>query len=165
MRRVTSIICSIGFAIFGICLATMNVTPSSNLVAANASSYEMPVIQTQSMMQLPLDLQLDQQIREDSVTQKCEQRSAPKEQIAYVHKRSYTPDKIVRKARVNKPSKRAPEFYLATYIGNKDDTNNSLSIYEVYKVDDKGLKDKIPLDSITATHGTVVEDSINHALR
>lgn len=175
MRRVTSIICSLAFAIFGIGLATVGLDPPTQTITASAASYRMPVIQANNDFgQLPLDLKSDlmeeDTLEEIVVTPELLQEKSPSKKELKLpkkkRKRNYTPDQMIRKARQDTITKVVPVYYLATYIGNKEDAKGkNLTIYEVHKVDSFDSKESIPLEPTKITNGVDVGDSDSQALR
>ena len=161
------------FAIFGIGLATVGLDPPTQTIAASAAPYQMPVIQANDFGQLPLDLQLDL-TKEDTLEEvvvtaatpvvKQEKLSTKKELKLPKKKpkRNYTPDQMIRKARQDTITKVVPVYYLATYIGNKEDAKGkNLTIYEVHKVDSFDSKESIPPEPTKITYGVDVGDSGN----
>lgn len=125
MRRITTIICCIAFALSGISLANV----ASKYKAANAAeTTALPTIDV-SKMQLPLDLQLNQL---------AHNKDAPvsvKTDTVYVEKTKLI--KVRAPYKIKTKTVHVPVLYIATRTDNKEDTvnYNPAVLYKVHKVD------------------------------
>ena len=135
MRKLTTILCSIAFALSGICLAkitTANSSTSSQVMAAT-----MPDINLNDI-KLPKDLTLDLQ-QQDSI------RSPGKPDTVYIEKpavKTKKSKKVRAPRRVKTKTVHVPVLYIATRMDNKEDSigHDSLPIYKVEKVGKIDLK-------------------------
>lgn len=133
MRKLTTILCSIAFAISGICLAdataTKSSTSTSTVMAATLPTVDM------SKMKPPIDFLLSQQVQEkDSI------RSPGKTDTVYVKQPKLV--KVCAPRKIKTKTVHVPVLYIATRMDNKEDTisHDSLSLYKVKKVGKIDLK-------------------------
>ena len=126
MRKLTTILCCIAFAVSGICLANMTANRNTSGISAQASS--LPVIDM-SKMSLPIDLQLNQmaQNNKDSTV-------SVKTDTVYVEKTKFVKVRAPRKVKTK--TVHVPVLYIATRTDNKEDTvrSDSAIVYKVHKV-------------------------------
>lgn len=125
MRRLTTIICCMAFALSGICLATM--TSKSDLTTSSVQAATLPTIDM-SKMSLPLDLQLNQ------TAQNKDSTVSVKTDTVYVEKTKLV--KVSAPHKVKTKTVHVPVLYIATRTDNKEDTVNcdSTTLYKVHKV-------------------------------
>lgn len=166
MRKITSILCSIAFAISGIMLAVTASDPSSNLSYKTMSAATLP-LEWKSQLQMPQDLLLDLAKKSVSNTPEVTTGSVDSDYVDSLQKRiaSLEKTKQVTKVKVKKvpvPSNvmeinvtashrtdtvQVPVYYLATQVGNKEGpTGECISVYEVHKVDE--ICPEIPNSSV-----------------
>ena len=135
MRKLTTILCSIAFALSGICLAkitTANSSTSSQVMAAT-----MPDINLNDI-KLPKDLTLDLQ-QQDSI------RSPGKPDTVYLEKpavKTKKSKKVRAPRRVKTKTVHVPVLYIATRTDVKEDTvdHKPTYMYKVHKVGEYDLK-------------------------
>lgn len=129
MRRLTTVICCLAFALSGICLANM----TSEQRSANAAPTEVLPTLDINKMSLPLDLQLNR------LAQK-EDKSVPvKTDTVYVEKTKLV--KVNTPGKIKTKTVHVPVLYIATYADNKEDTasRGPTALYKVRKVGDCDL--------------------------
>ena len=126
MRKLTTILCSIAFAISGICLA--KVTATSNTTTTTASAANVPTLDMSSV-KMPVDLLLEKQVHErDSV------KPPGRVDTVYVERPKLVKVRAPRKIKTK--TVHVPVLYIATRTDVKEDTvsHDSLPIYKVEKV-------------------------------
>lgn len=125
MRRITTIICCMAFALSGISLAKL---ASSQNTASAAEMTAFPTVDV-SKMQLPLDLQLNRQAQEKDLS------ASVKTDTVYVEKTKLVKVRAPRK--IETKTVHVPVLYIATRTDNKEDTVNykSAVLYKVHRVD------------------------------
>lgn len=153
MRKFTTILCSIAFAVFGVGLAISGLDPPnlSHAQLANASTLPIVVPQNTAIVDysaLPLDLRLGQEnkandeaeitveVKDSVVIDSLQKRIIQLESKPQVTKIKWrtgpAPPPIVQKDTI-----RVPVYYLATQVGIKEEpTGECISVYEVHKVDE-----------------------------
>ena len=132
MRKLTTILCSIAFAISGICLA--KVTATSNTTTTTASAANVPTLDMSSV-KMPVDLLLEKQVHEkDSV------KPPGRVDTVYVERPKLVKVRAPRKIKTK--TVHVPVLYIATRMDNKEDSikNDSLPIYKLEKVGTVDLK-------------------------
>ena len=130
MKKLTTILCSIAFAISGICLANAaiksNATYGTQIVAAT-----MPPVNL-STMQLPVDLQLNKLAQSNKVDTVRDTVYVPQAKSIEVN----VP------CRVKTKTVHVPVLYIATRTDVKEDTvdHKPTYMYKVHKVGEYDLK-------------------------
>ena len=130
MKKLTTILCSIAFAISGICLANAviksNATYGTQMMAATAPTVDL------STMQLPVDLQLNKLAQSNKVDTVRDTVYVPQAKSIEVN----VP------CRVKTKTVHVPVLYIATRTDVKEDTVNheNLHLYKIKKVDKIDLK-------------------------
>ena len=155
MRKVTSILCSIAFAISGIMMAVTASDPSpgsgyKTLSAATLPYLRLPSADTGTIAYpiIPQDLLLDlakkkglNTTEQTSVGVDSATVDSLKQRIVDLEQRRQVTKVKWRRAPALKPivksdTIRVPVYYLATQVGNKEGpTGECISVYEVHKVD------------------------------
>ena len=130
MRKLTTILCSIAFAISGICLADA-VTKSDSIHGTQMMAATMPTIDM-NKMQFPVDLQLNKRAQENKVDTVRD--------TVYVSQTKSIEVNVP--CRVKTKTVHVPVLYIATRMDNKEDSikNDSLPIYKLEKVGTVDLK-------------------------
>lgn len=137
MRKLTTILCSIAFAISGICLA--EATATKTMSSQTVSAATMPNINLNDIKP-PIDLLLSLKPEtKDSI------RSPGKSDTVYIEKPVVKTKKSVKARaprRVKTKTVHVPVLYIATRMDNKEDSikNDSLPIYKLEKVGTVNLK-------------------------
>lgn len=123
MRKLTTFLCCMAFAVSGICLANMT---SKKSLTSTAQAATMPTIDI-SKMQLPIDLQLNQQAHNKDST-------VIKHDTVYVSQTKLVKVRVPNKVKTK--TIHVPVLYIATRTENKEDTvnHNSDIMYKVHKV-------------------------------
>ena len=132
MRKLTTILCSIAFAISGICLA--KVTATSNTTTTTVSAANVPTLDMSSV-KMPVDLLLEKQVHEkDSV------KPPGKVDTVYVERPKLVKVRAPRKIKTK--TVHVPVLYIATRTDVKEDTvdHKSTYMYKVHKVGEYDLK-------------------------
>ena len=132
MRKLTTILCSIAFAISGICLA--KVTATSNTTTTTVSAANVPTLDMSSV-KMPVDLLLEKQVHEkDSV------KPPGRVDTVYVERPKLVKVRAPRKIKTK--TVHVPVLYIATRMDNKEDSikNDSLPVYKLEKVGTVDLK-------------------------
>ena len=132
MEKLTTILCSIAFAISGLCLAKTTATKSTT--SATISAATLPVVDM-SKVKMPVDFLLSQQTQEkDSI------RAPGKPDTIYVEKPKLV--KVHAPRKIKTKTVHVPILYIATRTDVKEDTvsHDSLSIYKVKKIGKIDLK-------------------------
>ena len=126
MRKITTILCCMAFAISGICLANMTANRNASGMSAQASN--LPTLDI-SKMSLPIDLQLNQlaQSNKDSTV-------SVKTDTVYVEKTKFV--KVHAPRKIKTKTVHVPVLYIATRTDNKEDTvrSNSAIVYKIHNV-------------------------------
>lgn len=134
MRKLTTILCSIAFALSGICLAKITTAKSSTSSQVMAAT--MPNINLNDI-KLPKDLTLDLQ-QQDSI------RSPGKPDTVYIEKpavKTKKSKKVRTPRRVKTKTVHVPVLYIVTCMDKEDSiSHDSLPIYKVEKVGKIDLK-------------------------
>ena len=130
MRKLTTILCSIAFAISGICLADA-VTKSDSIHGTQMMAATMPTVDM-NKMQFPVDLQLNKRAQENKVDTVRD--------TVYVSQTKSIEVNVP--CRVKTKTVHVPVLYIATRMDNKEDSikNDSLPIYKLEKVGTVDLK-------------------------
>ena len=130
MRKLTTILCSIAFAISGICLADA-VTKSDSIHGTQMMAATMPTVDM-NKMQFPVDLQLNKRAQESKVDTVRD--------TVYVSQTKSIEVNVP--CRVKTKTVHVPVLYIATRMDNKEDSikNDSLPIYKLEKVGTVDLK-------------------------
>ena len=121
MRKLTTILCSIAFAISGICLA--KVTATSNTTTTTVSAANVPTLDMSSV-KMPVDLLLEKQVHEkDSV------KPPGRVDTVYVERPKLVKVRAPRKIKTK--TVHVPVLYIATRTDVKEDTvsHDSLPLY------------------------------------
>ena len=139
MRKLTTILCSIAFAISGICLADATATKSTSSQTVSAAT--MPNISLDNVKP-PVDLLLGlQEKTDDSI------RSPGRVDTVYIEKK---PEVKTVKARapkqVKKKKRHSSPLYIATRMDNKEDSIKTDSLF-IYKLEKIGKVDLEKLNS------------------
>lgn len=132
MRKLTTILCSIAFAISGICLA--KVAATSNTTTTTVSAANVPTLDI-SNVKMPIDLLLDQKAQKnDSI------KPPGKVDTVYVEKPKLV--KVHAPRKIKTKTVHVPVLYIATRTDVKEDTvsNDSLPLYKVQKIGKIDLK-------------------------
>ena len=132
MRKLTTILCSIAFAISGICLA--KVTATSNTTTTTVSAANVPTLDMSSV-KMPVDLLLEKQVHEsDSI------KPTGRVDTVYVERPKLVKVRAPRKIKTK--TVHVPVLYIATRMDNKEDSikNDSLPVYKLEKVGTVDLK-------------------------
>ena len=130
MRKLTTILCSIAFAISGICLADA-VTKSDSIHGTQMMAATMPTVDM-NKMQFPVDLQLNKRAQENKVDTVRD--------TVYVSQTKSIEVNVP--CRVKTKTVHVPVLYIVTRMDNKEDSigHDSLPIYKVEKVGKIDLK-------------------------
>lgn len=160
MKRFTTILCSIAFAVFGIGLAmygirTPNLDHTQTVAAGTIGLEKYAPLTTIQYSQLPQDLRLDlaknaptaeaitteavDTAMVDSLTKRIAQLEQQKQVTTVKWKRGPAPPPIVKTKVVELHTTdtiQVPVYYLATQVGKEEPTGQCVPIYEVRKVDE-----------------------------
>ena len=130
MRKLTTILCSIAFAISGICLADA-VTKSDSIHGTQMMAATMPTVDM-NKMQFPVDLQLNKRAQESKIDTVRD--------TVYVSQTKSIEVNVP--CRVKTKTVHVPVLYIATRMDNKEDSikNDSLPVYKLEKVGTVDLK-------------------------
>lgn len=135
MKRITSIVCSLALAAFGVCIALV---PNNNsytgykTATASTMTYTMPTIDM-STVQIPKDLSLDLAKKKASDTVYITKTDTVMKQVTKVKWRKVAvPTPVVQK---ETDTVYIPKYYLATQSGVKEEPAGCTLIYEVQQID------------------------------
>ena len=130
MRKLTTILCSIAFAISGICLADA-VTKSDSIHGTQMMAATMPTVDM-NKMQFPVDLQLNKRAQENKVDTVRD--------TVYVSQTKSIEVNVP--CRVKTKTVHVPVLYIATRTDVKEDTvdHKPTYMYKVHKVGEYDLK-------------------------
>jgi len=134
MKRLTTIICSIAFAMFGIGLALDNSHShkAQTLNAAEVLPYSyLPDV---SNVQLPLDLQLSQAQKATDTVFVTKTDTVIKQVTKVKWKKVHTPSPMVEKAKPDTVMVNVPVYYLIKCKERSD--SNDVSIFETQEIND-----------------------------
>ena len=142
MRKLTTILCSIAFAISGICLADATATKSTSSQTVSAAT--MPNISLDNVKP-PVDLLLGLQEETDYSI-----RSPGRVDTVYIEKKPEVKTTKTVKARapkqVKKKKRHSSPLYIATRMDNKEDSIKTDSLF-IYKLEKIGKVDLEKLNS------------------
>lgn len=161
MKRFTTILCSIAFAVFGIGLAmygirTPNLDHTQTVAAGTIGLEKYAPLTTIQYSQLPQDLRLDlaknaptaeaitteavDTAMVDSLTKRIAQLEQQKQVTTVKWKRGPAPPPVVKTKVIERHTTdtiQVPVYYLATQVDKKEgSTGQCVPIYEVRKVDE-----------------------------
>ena len=131
MRKLTTFLCSIAFAISGICLA--NMTSGKSMTAMSAQASNLPTIDV-SKMSMPVDLQLNH------MAQNKDSTVSVKTDTVYVKQTKFVKVRVPSKIKTR--TVHVPVLYIATRTHNKEDSvsDNTDIMYKIHKIGKCDLK-------------------------
>ena len=134
MKRLTTIICSIAFAMLGIGLAIDNSSHQKTQTLSAAEVLPYSYLPDVSNVQLPLDLQLSQAKNATDTVFVTKTDTVIKQVTKVKWKKVHTPSPMVEKTKPDTVMVTAPVYYLIKCKENSE--GNDVSIFETQEIND-----------------------------